>query len=975
MTKKLSYLVCLTLFVMANPSLRAQPTDLFISEYVEGSSFNKALEIYNGTGASVDLGTGQYVLEVYFNGSTSSTSLALTGIIPTGSVYILAHPSATLGVVPDVTTTVINFNGNDAIVLKKGGSSGTVLDVIGQVGVNPGTQWGANDTSTLDRTLRRKVTICQGDITTSNAFYTEPEWDGYAQNTFGGLGSHSTTCGTVTPVQGLSLAPGSLSFTTLANVPSAPQSYALTGNSLTAGATINAPTFFELALATSGPFQSSLTIPLTSFSAAVTLYVRYNPTLVGTNSGTVTNTSTTYSANLSVSGVAIGMTSISQIQGSGAASSFSNQQVITQGVVTADFQGTNQMGGFFIQDAVGDSNPLTSEGIFVYNTSFAVNVGDLVTLSGTVEEYFNKTQIKSLTSLSIQSSGNSIAPVNVTLPFTTMTEAEKWEGMRVQFTQTLTVTEVYTLARYGEVSLSANGRLFTPTNFVDPNDAVASGTTSTGSSNVAAVLAQQDLNNRSRILLDDHSSVQNPPVVPYVDPLNATLRCGSKLSALDGVMDYDFGVYRIQPVVAPSFSYEPRPVVPSMAGTNLVIASFNVLNYFNGNGNGGGFPTTRGADTQQEFTRQRTKIIAAITQMSADVVGLMEMENDGNGPQSAIQDLVNGLNTSIGLPTYTFVVDPTSANGGTGTDEIKVALIYKQAVVTPTGLAVADIASVHNRPPLAQTFVLNANPVEKFSVVVNHFKSKGCSGATGNNVDQNDGQSCFNESRKNQAAALLTFVNTIKTQSGDNDLIALGDFNSYGEEDPIDMLIAGGFTPILQNSYSYVFNGQSGALDHALLTPSFYSQLVQAAEWQINCDEPLAKDYNQEFNPAYMYDAGPFRSSDHDPVLIGFNLTTTPTNTLTTGIATLVATHSNFKVVPNPASQGRVTLSVLNSASQDAQIEVIDQMGRVCLLQTSALKEGANELEIIFPELKEGLYYLRVKTNSGTGVQKLVIIK
>ncbi|MES2678773.1 MAG: ExeM/NucH family extracellular endonuclease [Bacteroidota bacterium] len=973
--KKIAYLFCLSLVAMLNPVLMAQPTDLFISEYVEGSSFNKALEIYNGTNTSVNLATGQYVLEVYFNGSTSSTSLALTGTIPSGSVYVLAHPSALLSMTPDVSTSVVNFNGDDAIVLRKGGITGPVVDVIGQVGLDPGTQWGLNDTATLDRTMRRKISICQGDITTSNAFYTAPEWEGYPINTFGGLGTHSATCGpTVNPGAGIVIAPAGLSFTTLVNVPSPPQSYAVTGNSLTAPVLINVPVNFEMSFNSGGPFLSSLSIPTNSFnSGPVTVFVRYNPVSIGTNSGVATHSSTPFSGTLNLSGVAIGLTAIAQIQGAGATGPFLGQLVATEGIVTADFQGTNELGGFFIQDPVGDSNPLTSEGIFIFNTSFPVSVGDLVKLSGTADEFFNKTQIKTLTSLSVQGVGSPITPMSVTLPFATMTEAEKWEGMLVQFTQTLSVTEVYTLARYGEVSLSVNGRLFTPTNFVDPNDNPAAGTTTNGASNVAAVIAQQDLNNRSRILLDDKSSVQNPAVVPYVDPVNNTLRCGSAITGLTGIMDYDFGVYRIQPVGIPVFNYAARPVVPSVGVSNVKVASFNVLNYFNGNGAGGGFPTSRGANTMTEFTRQRTKIIEAIKQIDADVVGLMEMENDGNGPQSAIQDLVNGLNTTIGATTYTFVADPTSANGGTGTDEIKVALIYKPSVLATFSLSVADDSTVHNRPPLAQTFI-QITSQEKFSVIVNHFKSKSCSGSTGTNTDQGDGQSCFNASRKNQAGALLVFINNVQTLSGDSDIVVMGDINAYEQEDPIDMLLAGGLKPVIANAYSYVFDGQSGSLDHALVSTPLLAQVSGAAKWHINADEPIAKDYNQEFNPAYMYDPGPFRSSDHDPVIVGLKLGAI-TPTLNTGIAVNENTSLLAKIRPNPSSQEEVTLDLFENKSLYATIEVVDQMGSCLMRITPALATGNNSLKLNLPELKAGLYHIKITTDIGTSVQKLIILK
>ncbi len=953
---------------MLKLSVYAQPTDLFISEYVEGSSFNKAIELYNGTGASINLATGQYVLEVYFNGSTSSTSLALTGTIPSGSVFVLAHPSAVLSFTPNVSTSVINFNGDDAVVLRKGGATGSILDVIGEVGYDPGTQWGSGDTSTLDRTLRRKASICQGDITTSNPFYPSIEWDGFPLNTFNGLGSHSVSCSA--PGVGLTLSPSTLNFTTTANVTSQVLTYTLTGISLTSPVSIIAPQYFQISLSSSGPFLSSLSIPATSFSPnPVIVYVIYTPVSVGTSSAIATHSSSPFSATLNLFGTALGLTPISQIQGAGPASSYTGQVVATQGIVTADFQGTNELGGFFIQDPVGDSNPLTSEGIFIYNTSFPVNVGDLVTLSGTVEEYFNKTRIKSLTSLTVQSTGNTIAPTTVTLPFATLTEPEKWEGMRVQFTQSLTVTEVFTLARYGEVSLSANGRLFNPTNFVDPNDQPAIGTTFNGNSNVAAVLAQQDLNDRSRILLDDKSSVQNPPIVPYVDAVNNTLRCGSTLSNLDGIMDYDFSIYRIQPVTTPNFIYAPRPAVPSVGASNVKLASFNVLNYFNGDGAGGGFPTSRGADTPIEFTRQRVKIIEAIKQINADALGLMEMENDGNGAQSAIQDLVNGLNASIGAPTYTFVQDPTIINGGTGTDEIKVAMIYKPSKLTLAGLAIANDSSVNNRPPLAQTFVHNATQ-EKFSVIVNHFKSKGCTGASGVNTDQNDGQGCFNNSRKDQAAALLLFVNKVKTLANDSDVLVIGDLNSYEQEDPIDLLLNGGMSTLLTNVYSYVFGGQSGSLDHALVSSSMLGQVSGAAKWHINADEPIVKDYNQEFNPAYMYDVDPFRSSDHDPVIIGLAL---PVPNIT-GLTSNNLSQTFVKIKPNPSSQKNVTVEISSTLDGSVTIEVVDQIGRNILTQVNGITKGANEIQLNLPEMKDGFYYVKIRNENSTSVQKLIRI-
>ena len=171
----------------------AQSTDLFFSEYVEGSSFNKALEIYNGTGAAVDLAAGGYRIEMFFNGGTTTTfGIDLTGVVAAGDVFVVTQSSASpeLRALADfVHTSNSWFNGDDAIVLRKGGVGGPVVDVIGQVGFDPGTEWGTGLTSTMDNTLRRKNTVTTGDTNGTDAFNPSIEWDGFANNTFDGLGS------------------------------------------------------------------------------------------------------------------------------------------------------------------------------------------------------------------------------------------------------------------------------------------------------------------------------------------------------------------------------------------------------------------------------------------------------------------------------------------------------------------------------------------------------------------------------------------------------------------------------------------------------------------------------------------------------------------------------------------------------------------------------------------------------------------
>ena len=166
--------------------------DLFFSEYIEGSSNNKALEIFNGTGAAVNLSTGGYNVQMFFNGSASAgLTINLTGTVAAGDVYVVAQSSAAAAILAeaDQTNGAGWFNGDDAVALRKGSA---VIDVIGQIGFDPGTEWG---TTTADNTLRRKSTICAGDANGGDVFDPSIEWDPFAIDTFDGLGSHPDPCG------------------------------------------------------------------------------------------------------------------------------------------------------------------------------------------------------------------------------------------------------------------------------------------------------------------------------------------------------------------------------------------------------------------------------------------------------------------------------------------------------------------------------------------------------------------------------------------------------------------------------------------------------------------------------------------------------------------------------------------------------------------------------------------------------------
>ncbi|WP_079434045.1 ExeM/NucH family extracellular endonuclease [Zoogloea sp. LCSB751] len=678
------------------------------------------------------------------------------------------------------------------------------------------------------------------------------------------------------------------------------------------------------------------------------------------------NESQSASCTVDVSvGAAPALTPVYEIQGSGPTSPRTGETLTTGGVITAVFP---NLKGFYLQDPSGDGNPATSDGIFVYVNNATmpagVAVGNRITVKGTVAEFNGLTELTTPSAVTVLSTGNSVQPVDVSLPEAVNGDLERYEGMLVRIVSPLSVAQNYFLGRYGQLTLAANGRIEKATN------RYAAGT--------PEAVALADENQRRLLVLDDGSSLQNPSPTPYIGAGN-TVRAGDTVNGpLVGVLDQGpinasspaAIDYRLHPTEAVSFTRaNPRTTTPASVGGNVKVASFNVLNYFNGNGTGGGFPTARGATTAAEFERQRTKIIGAIKAINADVVGLMEIENDGYGSTSAIQDLVNGLNAAMGAGTYAAVPDPST---GTGTDEIKVALIYKPASVTRVGASLSDPDAVNSRPPLAQTFAaLNG---EKFSVIVNHLKSKGCTDASGADLDQGDGQGCYNARRLQQAARLLSFVEQVKSKAGDDDVVLIGDMNAYGKEDPINALTAGGLVNQIaayeSNAYSYVFDGELGYIDHALTTASLTTQMGSVGHWHINADEPSFLDYNLEFKqPACptcqpdLYSATPYRSSDHDPVVIGLQLVKKLDGTA--GRDTLVGTPGDDVIV---GGDGADTLTGGGGADVFVYRSLREAGDTITDFAPGSDRIDVSQLGVTSDNLGRGVLKL-VQTAAGTSVQ------
>lgn len=627
------------------------------------------------------------------------------------------------------------------------------------------------------------------------------------------------------------------------------------------------------------------------------------------------------------------------------ASPLFGQLVTVEAIVVGDFQdgafGTDgDFNGFYLQeeDADTDGDITTSEGIFVFdgsNPAIDVNNGDLVRVTGTVGEFFGETQITDVTSVEVISSGNSdlATPATLTFPIAStklnsdgviIADLEAYEGMLVTIPQELTVSDLFTLGRFGDVGLYADGRLETYTQNNAPS--------------VEGFAAYQDLAVRNTVILDDGSTIQNPATIPFevasapgdvVGALDAKdeLRAGDTVTDLKGVVRFSRGsggsgdeIYRINPTVDPVFENDnPRLTEAPEVGGNLTVASFNVLNFFTtlenefpaiGSGPDGLEP--RGAENQTEFDRQVAKLLSALTELDADIFGLVELENeftDANGDgQFAIQFLVDALNAATG-GNYDYV-DPGSDY--VGSDAIAVGFIYNaDTVKLAPGTSVAvlsdsDLAALGvdpgnpvfdgpgtSRNPIAATFEALATG-ETFTVTNNHFKSKGSISPFGDNAGIGDGTGNNNEARLQAAIALDAWLKTDPTGSGDDDFLIIGDLNAYGMEDPIQYLLSQGYSDQVKRfletgdfEYSFGFPldldtspqvQAFGALDYILANESLASQVTDAAEWHINADEASVFDYNTNFKPPAqvdgLFDDNPFRASDHDPAIVGLNLFT-----------------------------------------------------------------------------------------------------
>ncbi|MEO0346430.1 MAG: ExeM/NucH family extracellular endonuclease [Pseudomonadota bacterium] len=593
---------------------------------------------------------------------------------------------------------------------------------------------------------------------------------------------------------------------------------------------------------------------------------------------------------------AVATVTVAQVQGDGASSPLAGQAVRVEGVVTGDFQdgdadNTRNLRGFYVQDLVADGNAATSDGIFVFdgsNPQLDVSVGDRVAVTGNAVEFFGETQISS-SGVEFLGTAELPAPALITLPSAAVLlgddgeyipDLEAFEGMRVEIAGPLVVTDLFNLDRFGEIHLVAGGRPQQFTNINAP-DAIA----------LDAYL--RDLGSRS-VMLDDGQSVQNPDPIRYPPPglpntTGAVVRSGDSVTGLVGNLRFSRGsggsgdaLYRLMPTGEPLFSPDnPLPQVPAVAGA-MRVAALNALNFFTtidepGASCGPSAIGCRGADNVTEFERQLAKLVLAVSEIDADVIGLIELENNA---EASLSVLVDALNDAAGATNWDYI-----ATGTIGGDAIKVGLIYQPAKATPVGgFAVLDgtvdprFIDTENRPVLAQTFRDSAT-AGVVTVAVTHLKSKGSDCDDLGDPDVGDGQGNCNVTRTSASLATLDWLATDPTGSGSDNAVLIGDFNAYLLEDPLQVFRDAGWPNLLEqfvggDAYTFIFDRQLGALDHAVASPELASQVVDTSIWHSNTDEADAVDYNLDFgrNPDIYDGTSPARASDHDAVIVGLEL-------------------------------------------------------------------------------------------------------
>ena len=528
-------------------------------------------------------------------------------------------------------------------------------------------------------------------------------------------------------------------------------------------------------------------------------------------------------------------TPISQIQGDGWRSPLEGSRQTAAGVVTAVANGE----GMYLEEnrAVASG---ASRALFVATPELAVHAepGQYWVVTGTVQEIGGSrdtlTTLADPVAFAVCSEQQPLPRSDAKLPLSNV-QREALEGMRLAFDQDVFVSDVY-LHHRGVVSVSVGEDLRSATEDGAPGEAAA----------------RANRANRERTL-----------AIRLPETPGSPLPVGSRAGSVVGVLGHDGRnpLLLAENIADPQPREIPQPFPPADEG-DIRVVSANLLNFFNGDGMGGGFPAERGARSLADFEEQKARTGAVMAQLQPDLLAVQELENDGYGPRSAASTLLQVLENST-QGNYAVIEAP----GGDylGGDVISVGLFYLEATLEPVGpphTLTAEPFLERSRQPLAQVFRDRASG-ETFLVAVNHLKSKGSCPDDGPNRNLRDGQGCWNAVRGESVDELLPWLGQIAVESGTDKVLVVGDMNAYRNEEPIERFRAGGYAELVERlsglpQYSVRFYGQAGTLDYAFASPALVPLASRAAIWPINADWP----------PRMALPRPWLRMSDHDPVII-----------------------------------------------------------------------------------------------------------
>jgi len=541
---------------------------------------------------------------------------------------------------------------------------------------------------------------------------------------------------------------------------------------------------------------------------------------------------------------------ICEIQGNGKTSPFIGETVVVQGVVTADFDDSSRR-GFYLQHENCDGDEATSDGVFVYlgERVDVVQSGDLISVSGEVDEYFGFTEIETIsTTITIVSSGNALPPpVDLNPP------------------QDEAAALIYFEAREGMLVKLDSAIVVGPTNKNDETWVVNSDL------GVGRVY-RADPNGTGAVICVDEAGLFE---------ITPEAQVGDQIMGLAGVLDYSYGLFRLQLLANPILS--PGDLTPESgvktSGNQITAATLNLENLFDSVDD---FTTEDNVPTETAYQRKLKKLAQLIHSELKEplILAVQEAENE-----TVLAALVSRPEIEV---DYDYVLVP-----GPDVRGIDVAILYQQPQVSlisatqqqkctdlvdglgPDGNKNVDFPAnaktcdrdgdgildgnrLFSRPPLVAEFSVQlSGGSEKLVVIANHWKSKG----------QDTSSNEYTLPRRiKQAEFVVNLVEDILASDGETNLIVLGDLNDYVDSQPLGILERAGLTNLVHQieetqRYTYIYQGVSQVLDHILVSAVLEEKPTQVSIPHQNADFPYV----------YRGDADtPRRSSDHDPVWAGF---------------------------------------------------------------------------------------------------------